>query len=104
VIVSAWLWRRKLRRRLLTVRELVSFRRWYRRYLGSAGWRARRNVAIRRANGRCERCFAAGVALQVHHRNYRNIGRERGRDLEAVCAGCHARIHAGNPRVQRVTG
>jgi len=64
-------------------------RAWYRGvYLRSPHWRARRSQAIGRAGGRCERCGAGG-RLEVHHLTYKRLGRERDRDLRALCHRCH---------------
>ena len=64
-------------------------RAWYRKvYLRSPHWRARRSQAIGRAGGRCERCGARG-RLEVHHLTYKRLGRERDRDLRALCHRCH---------------
>ena len=64
-------------------------RAWYREvYLRSPHWRARRSQAIGRAGGRCERCGARG-RLEVHHLTYKRLGRERDRDLRALCHRCH---------------
>ena len=73
-------------------------RAWYRAvYLRSAHWRARRARAITRAGYRCERCRARG-RLEVHHRTYRRLGRERDRDLQALCATCHDRAERARRR------
>jgi hypothetical protein len=60
----------------------------YRLYLQSWGWRRRRNRAVRRAGFRCEDC-GRRVALQVHHLTYLHRGRERRRELVALCRHCH---------------
>jgi hypothetical protein len=68
--------------------RLARRRAWYRNvYLSSPHWRAQRARAIARAGGRCERCGAHG--LEVHHRTYARLGRERDRDLRALCHRCH---------------
>jgi hypothetical protein len=64
-------------------------RAWYREvYLRSPHWRARRAQAIGRAGGRCEHCGARD-RLEIHHLTYERLGRERDRDLRALCHRCH---------------
>ena len=52
----------------------------------------------------CERVECSNVAEQVHHWNYERVGKERigvdpaeseENDLIALCAECHATLHAG---------
>ena len=68
-------------------------RAWYRKkYLRSPHWRARRARSIALAGNRCERCGRGG-SLDVHHRSYARLGRERDRDLRVLCRDCHDREH-----------
>jgi len=61
----------------------------YRAYLHTKGWSGRRQPALLRAAGKCERCrnFAP---LQVHHKHYNTLFCERATDIEALCATCHS--------------
>jgi len=69
-------------------------RAWYRGvYLRSPHWRRRRARAVALAGGRCTRCGRPSRRLEVHHRTYARLGRERDRDLEALCPLCHDRRH-----------
>jgi hypothetical protein len=69
--------------------RLARRRAWYRNvYLRSPHWRVRRARAIALAGGSCERCSAHG-RLEVHHLTYKRLGRERDRDLRALCHRCH---------------
>ena len=69
--------------------RLARRRAWYRNvYLRSPHWRARRARAIALAGGRCERCGKPG-RLEVHHLTDKRLGRERDRDLRALCHRCH---------------
>jgi hypothetical protein len=69
--------------------RLARRRVWYRNvYLRSPHWRTRRARAIALAGGRCERCGKPG-RLEVHHLTYKRLGRERDRDLRALCHPCH---------------
>lgn len=74
----------------------------YQRYLQSSLWRAKRQQRLAVANNRCEfapmvsghkpgrgyhgaRCEAKH-GLEVHHKHYRNLGREIDDDLEVFVA------------------
>lgn len=54
-----------------------------------------RDVVLRRADGRCERCGMFTDTLQLHHRRPRAAGGSRRPDTNvasnaaALCAGCH---------------
>lgn len=62
----------------------------YDAYLRSPEWKA-----LRRRVGTAVKwtCPCGAVATQIHHRTYARIGREKLSDLEAVCKGCHSKIH-----------
>lgn len=61
----------------------------YKRYIRSPEWRARRQHILARAALRCERCNRFGVALEVHHLRYDNLGDEPETDLQVLCLNCH---------------
>lgn len=63
----------------------------YDAYLQSAHWRAIREWALERSDGRCERCGSR--AEDVHHRSYERVGCELPEDLEALCRSCHQDEH-----------
>jgi 5-methylcytosine-specific restriction endonuclease McrA len=65
----------------------------YADYLRTRHWQALR--ARYRASGlpwRCARCGWTGK-LDLHHRTYERLGRERLTDLEPLCRHCHDREH-----------
>lgn len=64
----------------------------YHWYLGTNFWRERREVAMSRANGVCEKCKQA-PAREVHHLTYLRVFNELPTDLVALCRPCHAAIH-----------
>jgi 5-methylcytosine-specific restriction endonuclease McrA len=71
----------------------MSRRDWYRRvYLRSPHWHGVRAREFSRAGHRCERC-GARERLDVHHRHYRRLWREKSRDLKVLCRSCHNRAH-----------
>lgn len=65
----------------------------YDEYLHTDAWQRQRQKVLLRAAHKCERCFMANTALEVHHLKYGPRGREDLRDLIAVCPSCHSEIH-----------
>lgn len=68
--------------------ELVN----YHDYLRSDRWRAIRARKLAESVRRCEKCNST-QQLQVHHKTYVRLGRERMSDLQVLCDTCHARHH-----------
>lgn len=73
----------------------------YHVYLRSDAWQLVRRSALARAGNRCqmrppwaadERCTET-AGLQVHHRNYRNLGHEGPDDVIVLCERCHELEH-----------
>lgn len=64
----------------------------YATYLQSAGWRRRRDEALKAAGWTCQRC-GARKGLQVHHLTYERIGAELPEDLQVLCRSCHEGEH-----------
>jgi hypothetical protein len=63
-------------------------------YLKSPAWAAKRQEALQRAGGKCQRCGPGGApAAEVHHLTYERLYAELPEDLEAVCAPCHRQAH-----------
>lgn len=85
--------------------------RSYEEYLRSGEWKHKREIARRRALGRCE--FCGGAMAHVHHVRYpKRLGDEPLSDLIAVCKSCHDKSHGvremnlepvPDPRVVEVT-
>lgn len=71
----------------------------YRNYLRSDKWRRKRAKALKRAKNRCQVC-SSPRDLQVHHRTYSRIGKERAYDLIVLCEICHRLFH-DHGRLQR---
>jgi hypothetical protein len=68
----------------------------YRNYIASEWWQERRKLFL--ADNRiCNKCgISRGIAviaydqdLNVHHKNYQNLGCELDEDLESLCLRCH---------------
>ena len=60
-------------------------------YLASPLWIEKRKSKLKQ-NPYCEIC--GRKAIIAHHKNYENVGNERGRDLLSVCRICHEKIHS----------
>jgi len=67
----------------------------YNEYMQSTEWRVIRSLKLEAAGDRCEhrtlifwRCNERR-RLEVHHRNYRRLGRERPSDLKVLCKAHH---------------
>ena len=81
----------------------------YAKYLKTVHWKRKREERIFfamqahppvmprtvRCNG-CERFIWLG-RIQVHHKSYENIGKEKISDLAVLCSGCHALEHGMEP-------
>jgi len=72
----------------------------YNKYLNSSHWRLTkakllRSKLVQRNHKGLPVCEACGSdkKLQVHHRTYKTIGKERCMDLALVCELCHMHIH-----------
>lgn len=67
----------------------------YSAYIKSEAWRAVRQRFIAsklpKVCGGCGRPWGRGDHL--HHRTYKNLGREFLRDLVPLCANCHEAVH-----------
>lgn len=68
----------------------------YAAYLASPQWWEKRQLAVKRAHGRCAICNANGK-LNVHHRTYERVGNELPEDLIVLCEDCHALFHKKIP-------
>lgn len=79
----------------------------YQRYLRSAHWQSLR---LRKLSEQprlprvrlcylCDHCrrFIHIFGINVHHRTYERLGRERLDDLEVLCEGCHCIEHKIDP-------
>lgn len=71
-------------------------RELYRQYINSSAWRKRRAYEIALAGHKCRECGhdgTAGIALQVHHVSYANLGEETPSDVVVLCKLCHECRH-----------
>ena len=65
---------------------------WYRGYIRSPQWAARRDAVLRQVDWVCRDC-KTHKATNAHHRTYQRVGRESLSDLEALCSVCHDERH-----------
>jgi hypothetical protein len=69
-------------------------RRQYWDYITSPEWKTNRaRIRAVQQPQFCYCCGNAGVALELHHRSYKSLGREISRHMCFVCRGCHQAIH-----------
>lgn len=61
-------------------------------YLKTSHWRSRRRPILERDQHRCVQCHSTKT-LQVHHKTYARLWKERDDDLVTVCTPCHNAIH-----------
>lgn len=64
----------------------------YLAYLKTREWHALRAAVRKRANGICERCRRNRM-YATHHLTYKRIYREKLKDLQGLCYGCHNFVH-----------
>lgn len=61
-------------------------------YLQTDHWKEMRRLALEHAEHRCQLCNSPDN-LEVHHRTYERMGRERLGDLTVLCTDCHGWHH-----------
>lgn len=64
----------------------------YASYLKTEHWIHFRGEVIKHYNGKCAVCNSE-KELNVHHRSYKNRGRETFNDVVLLCRDCHSKIH-----------
>ena len=67
-------------------------------YIESPAWQSKRQEAFRKYGRKCSVC-GSEANLHVHHKTYVRLGRERLRDLQILCADCHAMEHPDKARM-----
>jgi hypothetical protein len=67
----------------------------YRQYLATEHWQTlkRRFRKSKLVKNRCYCCGADDKPLQIHHKTYRQIGKEKVSDLVELCGDCHQEVH-----------
>lgn len=69
-------------------------------YLKSAHWAKVRSAALAYADHRCQVCNGR-TQLDVHHRTYERLGREKPSDVTVLCRRCHETHHRAMARGPR---
>ncbi len=64
----------------------------YKRYLLTSHWKNVKEEVIAKAGNKCQLCSNHDL-LNVHHNNYKCIGKETPQDLIVICRKCHKRFH-----------
>ena len=62
----------------------------YEEYKRSPAWHQKRELVRERDKSLC---VCGAQATEVHHKTYKNIGKEPLSDLVALCKGCHEGVH-----------
>lgn len=65
----------------------------YKLYLQTQHWQHFRKEALKAAQYKCQLCNEKNQQLDVHHRDYTNIGRETFNDVIVLCDPCHKIFH-----------
>ena len=65
----------------------------YQTYLQTPEWQATRTQALYVAYHRCQVCNTRKECLDVHHRDYSNLGEEWLSQLVVLCRSCHKLFH-----------
>lgn len=64
----------------------------YSKYLKSDNWRLIREKLFAKRGEKCELCGKCWK-IQVHHKTYKNVYKEKLEDLQVLCATCHQKTH-----------
>lgn len=64
----------------------------YKEYLKTDEWKRIRRWALDRAGHKCQLCQST-KNLNVHHNNYKNLGKEEPADIIVLCKNCHTKHH-----------
>lgn len=68
------------------------WKKLYNDYLSSYSWNIKRDILIKKYDGRCQLCNS-NKNINIHHRTYENLGDEKFTDLTVLCNSCHKKFH-----------
>lgn len=77
--------------------KVMTWREKYSAVITSKRWRQLRERFMSQHDSKCRRCgwqktnWDKSRTLDLHHRTYERIGKERDEDLELICSVCHAK-------------
>jgi hypothetical protein len=63
----------------------------YYKHLQSNEWRKKAQERLKKDNHQCQTCLDK-EQLEVHHKTYKNLGKEKQEDLITLCKQCHEAI------------
>ena len=66
----------------------------YDAYKSSPAWQRKRNAVKQRDGGQC---VCGAPATEMHHKTYKNLGKEPLSELVMLCNACHNRLHPAEP-------
>lgn len=65
----------------------------YYKYMLSPEWKALLKAHFIKSGFRCRLCNGSEGGLNLHHRTYVRLGREKAMDLVVLCGKCHKFFH-----------
>jgi hypothetical protein len=74
--------------------------------LKSDRWKRLKSRLLQKRGCRCESCGDVGVFIDLHHKHYETLGRERHSDVLLLCRDCHRRhdhIRREQKRIDRAS-
>lgn len=72
----------------------------YYKYISSLDWNKLRQRLIKERGDKCEKCGSTEF-LQVHHKTYRNVYKEKDEDLQVLCRRCHFKTHHPHAKMDK---
>lgn len=73
--------------------------RKYIKYLNSEQWKKKRIEFITKYK-KCEKCQST-INLELHHKNYKSLFKEKEKDLALLCSKCHFEYHKHFPKATK---
>lgn len=64
----------------------------YNKYLKSPEWKKKRELVFDTYGRTCSMCGSIHN-LEIHHKHYKNLFKEKIKDLMVLCEPCHSKIH-----------
>lgn len=84
-----------LNKQIIRCKDTKEVCKGYQAYLNSTHWKRLREKILNECDYTCQRCGEKKprFMLQIHHRNYENVGNEERKDILLVCEECHRKEH-----------
>ena len=61
-------------------------------YLKSDKWKSIKRMMLIIKDNKCENCKSE-TALEIHHKTYKRLYKEKYKDLQVLCKICHKKTH-----------